>query len=103
MLRPAPLLALVAAFCLAGCGPRAATEPTLIGHIASLDKPSGEHAKQGILLAVEEANEAGSERRLAVNHVDDRDGAVAQAEAVRLVALNKVVGLLVDAEPGRAE
>src|SRR5207248_1346354 len=31
------------------------------------------------------------------------DGSVAQAEAVRLVALNKVVGLLVDAEPGRAE
>jgi ABC-type branched-subunit amino acid transport system substrate-binding protein len=97
-----PLLA----FVLAGCSSRSATEQILIGHIAPLDKPAGEHAKQGIVLAVEEVNEGDKVggQKLTVLHVDTHgDGTIAQAEAVRLVTINKVVGLLVDAEPGRVE
>jgi branched-chain amino acid transport system substrate-binding protein len=100
------ILFLLTAAAFAGCSSRTSTEAILIGHIAPLDKPAGDHAKQGILLAVEEVNEddkVGSQR-VAVLHVDTHgDGAIAQAEAVRLVTINKVVGLLVNAEPDRVE
>ncbi|HEY1859263.1 MAG TPA: ABC transporter substrate-binding protein, partial [Gemmataceae bacterium] len=97
---------LLVAALVAGCSSRASTEPILIGHIGPLEKPAGEHAKQGISLAVEEVNEGDKVggQKLAVLHVDSHgDGTIAQAEAVRLITINKVVGLLVDAEPGRVE
>src|SRR5713226_7746845 len=100
------LVLLLSAFPLAGCSSRSAPEQILIGHIAPLDQPAGAHAKQGILLAVEEINEGDKVggQKAAVVHVDSHgDGAIAQAEAVRLVTINKVVGLLLDAEPGRIE
>jgi branched-chain amino acid transport system substrate-binding protein len=100
------LVYLIAALTLAGCSSRSGTEAILIGHIAPLDKAAGEHARQGIALAVEEVNEGDKVggQKVAVLHVDSRgDGAIVQAEAVRLVTVNKVVGLLVDSEPDRVE
>jgi len=85
---------------LAGCSRKAAEEPLWVGHVVPLsgtERSAGEHAREGILLAVEEANEKkdGRERRLAVLHADSR-GQIEQArhEAVRLVTLNKIVALL---------
>jgi branched-chain amino acid transport system substrate-binding protein len=91
---------------LVGCSSRSGTEPILIGHIAPLDKPSGENARQGILLAVEEVN-AGSKvagQRVAVVHVDrGHDPNGGQAQAVRLLAVNKAVGLLLDIDPSQLD
>jgi branched-chain amino acid transport system substrate-binding protein len=106
MLRGHCLGLVLIAFVLAGCSSRSATEQILIGHIAPLDKPAGEHAKQGILLAVEEINEGDKVggQKVTVVHVDSHgDGANAQAESVRLVTINKVVALLLDSDQGRVE
>jgi branched-chain amino acid transport system substrate-binding protein len=97
---------LFTALLLAGCSSRSGSEPILIGHIAPLSTPAGEHTKQGILLAVEEVNEGDkvAGQKVTVLHVDSRgDAAVAQAEAVRLAGVNKVAALLIDAEPGTVE
>src|SRR5207244_1149396 len=73
-----------------------------VGHVASFrgpDKLSGEHARQGILFALEEAQ--GSEgtinenKRVEVIHVDTGgDLKAVEPAAVRLVAVNRVVALL---------
>ncbi len=83
-----------------GCQ-RGASEPILVGHLATLSGSSeaaGQHAQQGIALAVEEANKEENRidgRRLAVLHVDTHGNKEAlQAEAVRLVTVNHVAGLL---------
>jgi ABC-type branched-subunit amino acid transport system substrate-binding protein len=81
-----------------------------LGHVASFtgkSKPQGEHARQGILLAVEQVNrnDNGIEgRRVAVLHVDDRgDVNTAQADTVRLATLNKVAALLGGPDAALAE
>jgi branched-chain amino acid transport system substrate-binding protein len=91
---------------LAGCSSRSGSDAILIGHIAPMSTPAGEHAKQGILLAVEEANDpdkvAGP--KVTVLHVDSHgDPAIAQAEAVRVAGVNKVAAVLIDADPGTVE
>jgi branched-chain amino acid transport system substrate-binding protein len=85
----------------AGCSARQEPEPVWVGHLAPLSGPdrlAGEHARQGVLLAVEAARSEGRTvggRPIAVRHADTRgEAALARAEAVRLLAVNKVVGLL---------
>jgi branched-chain amino acid transport system substrate-binding protein len=94
-------LPLVTALLFAGCSPGPPTEPIVVGHIAPLsgpDKLVGEHARQGIILAVAEANGDADKingRRVEVYHADDRGtAALAGDEAVRLVTISKAVALL---------
>ena len=85
-----------------GCHRKSAPEIIYVGHVASFrgpDKLNGEHARQGILLALEEAQ--GSEgtinenKRVEVIHVDTGgDLKAVEPAAVRLVAVNRVVALL---------
>jgi branched-chain amino acid transport system substrate-binding protein len=96
---PVALLLLIG---LAGCPRKPEPQPILIGHLAPFsgpDKAIGEHAKQAILLAVEEVNKEGNRiagRRLAVLHPaypPDEPGRL-QPLAVRLITVDKVVALL---------
>jgi branched-chain amino acid transport system substrate-binding protein len=98
-------LALLVPWALAGCSPRQEPEPLWVGHLAPLsgpDRARGQAARQGILLAVEEARAAGQTvagRRVAVRHADTQGKVpVARAETVRLLAVNKVVALLAGPE-----
>jgi branched-chain amino acid transport system substrate-binding protein len=86
---------------LASCTPSTPTDPIVVGHIAPFsgpDKLVGEHARQGIILAVEEVNGDGEKingRRVEVPHADDRGSAsLAGNEAVHLIAANHAVALL---------
>jgi branched-chain amino acid transport system substrate-binding protein len=102
----------------------AAPQPIWIGHVAPFsgpDKAVGEHARQGILLAVEEATkdeQTVADRPVQVLHADTymeaepplppagrptalslpapspRDATAVQAAAVRLVTVNRAVALL---------
>ncbi|HXG08586.1 MAG TPA: ABC transporter substrate-binding protein [Gemmataceae bacterium] len=103
-------LVLLSALALAGCPQRNTPRVIWVGHVAPLsgpDRASGEHARQAILLAVEEANRDGQRvhgRRVAVVHADDRgDAEAAHAEAVRLITVNKVAALLGGIDPAEAE
>jgi branched-chain amino acid transport system substrate-binding protein len=98
-----PLAAIVMAAVLlwTGCSSKAEKEPILVGHIAPFSGPQkmlGEHARQGIILAVEDCNQ--DDRRIAgqkvaVLHADSRGNAeTLQAEADRLITVNKIMGLL---------
>src|SRR5258708_16664968 len=85
----------------AGCSSKPAGEPILIGHIsphAGPDKLIGDHAKQGIQLAVERINQEDKRiagQKVAVLHVNvEGGGTSAQAQATRLITVNKVAGLL---------
>jgi len=96
--RLVPLLTLAA--CL-GCSSKPSSEPIVIGHVAPLsgaDKPLGEHARNGILLAVKEVNadeERITGRKVEVVHGDTRsDVDTVAATAVRLVTINKVSALI---------
>jgi branched-chain amino acid transport system substrate-binding protein len=90
-----PLLAL-------GCGGKAEPPPVVIGHLSPLSGPqkaAGASARQGILLAVEDANrdpeEKGAGRRVLVLHTDTQGSPTAfGAEVTRLVKVNKVAALL---------
>jgi branched-chain amino acid transport system substrate-binding protein len=95
---------------LAGCSRKSAPETVYLGHLTPLSGPHaavGEHAKQGVILALAEANQEDNlvaGRRLVVLHVDtagelDR----AQNEAVRLISINKVPALLHDFDAVQAE
>src|SRR6516162_7241350 len=91
-------LAIPLAFAVLGCSGKSTTEPIWIGHIATItgpDKAAGEHARQGIQLAVEEANQDDNRilgRKVMVRHANAKpDGDGAEAQAVRLVSINKVV------------
>jgi branched-chain amino acid transport system substrate-binding protein len=93
-----------------GCGRRGESEPIWVGHIAPLsgaDKARGEQAKQGIRLAVEEANAAGDVipgRRVAVDHADTRsDPAAARAVLKRLLTVNRVAAVLGGTETAKVE
>jgi branched-chain amino acid transport system substrate-binding protein len=94
---------------LAGCPRRNSGEALIIGHLAPLsgpDKPIGQAERQGILLAVEEAAKSGGidGRRVEVRHVDTRgDLSALPSEAVRLVTINRSVGLIGGENPEQAE
>jgi branched-chain amino acid transport system substrate-binding protein len=101
----AGLLALVA-----GCGPRPNPEPVLVGHVVPLSGPertAGEHARQGVQVAVAEAKAEGKTvagRALAVLHADScGDPEAVGAEAVRLLSVNRVAALLAGPIAGSAE
>ena len=99
-----PLRRLIATFLVlvfSGCGPRTELEPLTIGQLIPLSGPkklTGEHARNGAALAVEVAQRGDRRvlgRKVAVRHVDSRGEAdLVQAEAVRLLALNRVIALL---------
>jgi branched-chain amino acid transport system substrate-binding protein len=84
-----------------GCHRKSTPEVIYIGHLASFqgpDKLSAEHARQGIQLALEEAeSEDGTinNRRVEVIHVDiGGDPKSVEPATVRLVVVNKVAALL---------
>src|SRR5205823_3494821 len=87
---------------LAGCQRSPAPEPILIGHIAPFDGPDkiiGEHAKQAILMAVEEVNKEENRilgRRIGVLHPSypAEDLKNLQPLAVRLLTVDKAVALV---------
>ncbi|HZT80184.1 MAG TPA: ABC transporter substrate-binding protein [Gemmataceae bacterium] len=99
----------LAAVAAAGCTGKTPPEPILLGHVAPLtgpDKAAGVHAKQGILLAVEEANQDDNlvlGRKVNVVHADAPTPEAAQAEATRLLTVNKAVALLGGAGAAQAE
>src|SRR5262245_4389120 len=83
---------------LAGCSNTPVPAPIYLGHVATLsgtDKMAGEQASLGIRLALDELNKETGKRPVQVRHTDTQGKLEAfEAEAVRLVALNRVVGLL---------
>jgi branched-chain amino acid transport system substrate-binding protein len=89
-------------FVLVGCGGEGEMAPVWIGHLSPLsgpDRASGESARRGIVLAVEEANkhpdDQGAGRPVRVLHADTHgDSRAFGAEATRLVTVNRVVALL---------
>jgi branched-chain amino acid transport system substrate-binding protein len=95
------LVAAALAF-IAGCTGPEEQAPVWVGHLSPLSGPrkaSGESARRGILLAVEEANRdpqtAGAGRPVRVRHTDTRgDPEAFGAEATRLVTVNRVAALL---------
>jgi branched-chain amino acid transport system substrate-binding protein len=95
---------------LTGCSQSTPAEPIVVGHLSPLsgpDKRIGEHARQGIMLAVEEANGENDKingRSVEVHHADDRGNApLAGDEAVRLVTVNRAVALLGGTSTDQAE
>ncbi len=91
-----------------GCGGKTEKEPVVLGHVAPLHGAEaflGEHARQGILLATEEADADASlvaGRRLLVRHADGT-GKDAGPAAVRLITVNHVVALIGGADPAQGE
>src|SRR5262245_58670693 len=89
----------------AGCVQRPPNETVRIGHLTTLSgaaRSRGESARRGIDLAVAalrgEEKEEG-ERKLVVFHADHQGKAeVLQAEAVRLLAVNRVAALVADCD-----
>jgi branched-chain amino acid transport system substrate-binding protein len=105
-----PAVWLLAGLFLCGCSSSPPTDAIVVGHVAPFsgpDKLVGEHARQGIILAVEEVNGDGDRingRRVEVHHADDRStAALAGDEAVRLVTVNRAVALLGGTGSGQAE
>jgi branched-chain amino acid transport system substrate-binding protein len=96
------VLALALGPLLTGCMGKAAPAPIWFGHVATLSGPNkepGESAMRGIRLAVEDINkepdQGGLGRPFKVIHSDTRGNLQAfEAEAVRLVAINRVSFLL---------
>lgn len=100
------LFATVMAAGLAGCGGESGPPPIYVGQVATLSGPdrfAGEQAMRGIRLAVQEqVKEAEKDklRPIHVRHTDTRGKLEAfEGEAVRLVAVNRVVALLGGATP----
>jgi branched-chain amino acid transport system substrate-binding protein len=91
------LVLLSAALTVTGCSGTAA--PVFVGHVVShLDRNGGESAVRGIRLAVMDANkdpDRGAGRQVKVIHTETLGKPEAfEGEAVRLVAINRVVALL---------
>jgi branched-chain amino acid transport system substrate-binding protein len=91
----------IALLALAGCGGQSSPPPVYVGHVATLSgagKEEGEQASRGMRLAVQEQNKAAAEdnsRPVIVRHTDTRGKLEAfEAEAVRLVTVNRVLALL---------
>jgi ABC-type branched-subunit amino acid transport system substrate-binding protein len=91
----------------AGCQGSGNPPPIFLGHVANLSgaDPSGKHAEQGIRLALVQLtenhlDEALGGRPLQVRHTDARGQLDAfEAQAVRLVGISRVVGLIGGATP----
>src|SRR5262245_51762185 len=87
---------------LSGCGAKSVPEPIFIGHFApssGTDRLIGEHARQGILIGVEEANRdenlvAGRHISVLQPEIPSGDPEAIRNIAVRLILADKVVGLL---------
>src|SRR5437588_13049004 len=86
---------------LAGCTAKQPTDPIQVAHLLPLTGPSkkaAEDAQRGMSLAVEDVNAEDQRvggRTVVVRNVDTRgDPELVQAEAVRLVTLNKVVAFV---------
>jgi branched-chain amino acid transport system substrate-binding protein len=97
-------------FFLTGCFGKAEPPPIVIGHVSTLSGPgsaAGEHAVRGIGLALEELQRdppGGAGRPIVVRHTDAHGELEAFAsEAVRLVAINRVVALLGGYSPAEVE
>jgi ABC-type branched-subunit amino acid transport system substrate-binding protein len=92
-----------------GCGPRGSGTPVWLAHIATLsgpDKQAGESAARGIRLAVKEFNdnEQALGHPLKVIHSDTHGKLEAfEAEATRLVAVNRISFLLGGSTPAEVE
>jgi branched-chain amino acid transport system substrate-binding protein len=89
-----------------GCSRRGNPETLWLGHIAPLtgeDKPAGDHARQGVGIALARLNNSSElvlERKLTVREV----GAIRpEADAVRLASVNRVVALLGGTDSSQAE
>ncbi|MFO0877083.1 MAG: ABC transporter substrate-binding protein [Gemmataceae bacterium] len=86
---------------LGGCTRVVDPEPIWIGHLAPLSGPDqerGEDARRAMQLMLEEMRGKDRQvhgRTVAIRHVDASGGATARAEAVRLLAVNRVQALLV--------
>jgi branched-chain amino acid transport system substrate-binding protein len=100
------LVALVAVLAPAGCTPTRNPDPIVVAHLAPLsgpDKAAGEHARQGIDLAVDEVNQEGNRinnRPVHVLHPDTAgDADAVQAQTVRAVTVNHAVALLGGTDP----
>jgi branched-chain amino acid transport system substrate-binding protein len=90
-----------AALSLPACSGSAPPPPVLLGHVAALsgpDREAGQSAARGIRLAVMEANkdpDKGAGRTVKVIHTDTLGALDAyEAEAVRLVTINRTAALL---------
>lgn len=87
---------------LTGCSQHGPTETLWLGHVAPMtgaERAAGDHAQKGIRIAVEGLNAKADDlvlgRKVAVRHANAKsDGHDAEAEAVRLVSVNRVVALL---------
>jgi branched-chain amino acid transport system substrate-binding protein len=86
---------------LAGCGGQSAPAPINVGHVVTLTGPGKEEGEQevhGIRLAVQEQNKSAAEdnsRPVLVRHTDTKGQLAAfEAEAVRLVTVNRVLAIL---------
>lgn len=95
-----------AALGLLGCGGNTSPPPLYVGHVATLTGPdqyAGKQAERGISLAVQEQDKEADKDKLRpihVRHTDTRGKLEAfEGEAVRLVAVNRVVALLGGATP----
>src|SRR5436190_4870578 len=81
---------------LCGCGASNPPPPMLFGHVASVHDASGT-AQRGIRLAVDQSSKeitAESGRALKVLHAESHGKLeTLEAEAVRLVSVNRVLGL----------
>jgi branched-chain amino acid transport system substrate-binding protein len=104
------LLALLPVLALPGCYQKSNPEPIEVGHLAPLtgpDKTVGEHSRQGIDLAVDEANQESNRinnRPVNVLHADTAgDADAVQAQTVRLVTVNHAVALLGGSDPAQLE
>jgi branched-chain amino acid transport system substrate-binding protein len=100
-------LLIVALLALSGCSRQSTPETLWLGHVAPLsgrDKPMGDHARQGLSIAVEDLNANSDElvlgRKVVVRHADARN---AEAEAVRLASVNRVVALMGGTDTVQAE
>src|SRR5262245_11289407 len=85
---------------LTSCSSKGEKEPIYVGHIAPLsgsEKTWGEHAKQGILIAVQECNQEEQRiggQKVAVLHTDSQGKTdQVQAEADRLITVNTIKAL----------
>lgn len=87
-----------------GCSSHASPQPVWLGHVAPLSGAAAQPSEETVWamqLAVEEGRDANGAPVVAgVRHVDVADSARAQAEVIRLLAVNRVAALI--AGPGLA-
>jgi branched-chain amino acid transport system substrate-binding protein len=95
---------------LAGCAAKHNSEPVQVAHLLPLtgsEKKAAEDARRGLLLAVEDINAEDQRiggRTVVVRDIDTHDDPeLVQAEAVRLVTLNKVVAFVAGPDSHGAE